>query len=772
MSDAPSIITGLRAWARNASVQRKLAYGLAAAAVVSGIATVATMTGSTAAATDLQTILNLIYVDGILLLLLGVVVAWRLVTVWQEGRRGQAGSGLHVRMVKLFSLVAVTPAILVAVFSALFINYGFQKSFSERITSAVSQSLIVADSYLQEHRKNIYTDAFALAGELNFIAPMLTDDPVRFAQVLSNHASLRSLSKVLVVNRRGQVLARSALSLSMIPGDVPEDAFERASRGEIMVLGGRTEERMRAVVKLKSFVEAFLLVERFVDPKVIAHIKQIGDAVSRYQALEKKQGGIQITFVMIFIVVTMLILLAAIWIGLTVSTQLARPISSLISAAEKVSGGDLTVLVDTSDSPDEINMLSRAFNNMTSQLKSTQEGLIDVNRQLDERRRFTETVLAGVSAGVIGLDEKGHIHLTNRSASDLLATDLEKAIGKTLGDAVPEMANLLDQARTRPGRPRQSEITVVRAGRSRTLMASIAAERLGSEIIGYVVTFDDVTELFSAQRKAAWADVAQRIAHEIKNPLTPIQLSAERLKRKYLGEIKSDPETFANCTDTIVRQVEDLHRMVDEFSSFARMPQLSLRDENLSEICRSALSLERNRHPDIDYETDLPDEDFRLYCDHRQISRALTNLLKNAAESVTGMKAEEGTEAAKGLIRLIAGEAAEEGGGDDQGGDPIITVSIEDNGRGLPQEHREQLTEPYVTTRTKGTGLGLAIVKKIMEDHNGYLLLDDREGGGAKVSLVFPPMERTAETDGSDDRGEEDPMKVATSLLAQGSRGA
>ena len=769
MSHAPSIFERLRTWVTNDSVQRKLAYGLAGAAVVSGIATVATMTGGTAAATDLQTILNLIYVDGFLLLLLGVVVARRLVTVWQERRRGQAGAGLHVRMVMLFSLVAVTPVILVAVFSALFIHYGLQVWFSERISTAVNQSLSVANSYLQEHRKNIYTDAFAMAGELNFIAPMLTNDPVRFGQVLSHHASVRSLSKVLVVNRRGQVLARSQLSLSMIPGDVPEDAFERANRGEIMVLGGRAEERMRAIVKLKSFVEAFLLVERFVDPKVIAHIKQIGEAVSRYQALEKERGGIQITFVMIFVVVALLLLLAAIWTGLTVSTQLARPIISLISAAEKVSAGDLTVRVDTTDGPDEISMLSRAFNNMTSELKSTQEGLIDANRQVDERRRFTETVLAGVSAGVIGLDKNGHIHLPNRSASELLATGLEESIGKTLGDAVPEMADLLDQIRKRPERPQQSEITVLRRGRSRTLMVSIAAERLGGEIIGYVVTFDDVTELFSAQRTAAWADVARRIAHEIKNPLTPIQLSAERLKRKYLDEIKSDPETFSNCTDTIVRQVEDIHRMVDEFSSFARMPQLSLRDENLSEICRGTLSLERNRHPDIDYETDLPDEDFRLYCDHRQISRALTNLLKNAAESVTGIKTKEGAGATKGLIRLIAGNGPQESGGDEKGGDPIITVTIEDNGRGLPEEHREQLTEPYVTTRTKGTGLGLAIVKKIMEDHNGYLILENREGGGAKVSLVFPPMERVAETDGSDDPGEEDPMKVATSLLAQGS---
>ena len=277
---------------------------------------------------------------------------------------------------------------------------------------------------------------------------------------------------------------------------------------------------------------------------------------------------------------------------------------------------------------------------------------MDANRQIDERRRFTETVLTGVSAGVIGLDAKGNVYLPNRSASELLATDLDKLIGQTLGDAIPEMASLLSKAMERPGQSHQAEVKVNRDGQYHTLMVSIAAERLEGKVIGYVVTFDDVTELLSAQRKAAWSDVARRIAHEIKNPLTPIQLSAERLKRKYLDEIKSDPETFLSCTDTIIRQVEDLHRMVDEFSSFARMPQLSLSDENLSEICRQAISLEHNRHPDIDYDVNLPDQDIRLYCDHRQVSRALTNLLKNAAEAVTGHLENTKKTTSKGRIHL------------------------------------------------------------------------------------------------------------------------
>jgi len=770
MSDAaPTTVERFRRWLVEGSVQRRLAMALIAAAMVSVLATVAAMTGWSSDITEVRTILYLVYLNCALLLLLGLVVARRLVTVWREQRHGKAGAGLHVRMVVLFGLIAVTPAILVSVFSALFINYGLDVSFSKQINTAVSQSGIVANAYLKEHRKNISTDAYAIAGDLNFNAPLMTGDLRQFNGILSHHAALRSLSEALVIDRDGRVMARSQLSLSVKVGQIPDDAFDRADRGEITVLGGRKEQRMRVLMRLASVGSAYLLVERFIDPQVIDHINRIEQARSRYQALERERSGIQISFVMIFIVVAVLLLLAAIWVALVVSTQLAKPISSLISAAEQVTAGDLSARVETTDSTDEISILSRTFNNMTSQLKNTQEGLMDANRELDERRRFTETVLAGVSAGVIGLDKDGRVHLPNRSASELLATDLENAVGRPLADAVPEMAELVGTVMKRPRRPRQAEITIAREGRFRTLVVSVAAESLGGEVIGYVVTFDDVTELFSAQRMAAWADVARRIAHEIKNPLTPIQLSAERLKRKYMDEIKSDPETFASCTDTIVRQVEDLHRMVDEFSAFARMPQLSLNDENLSEICRETVMLERNRHPDIDYEADLPEDDVRLYCDQRQVSRALTNLMKNAAESV--MSARAGTEGAaeRGSVRVsLSGRHGDTVGDDAVAKSNIITVTVEDNGLGLPNEQRENLTEPYVTTRTKGTGLGLAIVKKIMEDHNGDVLLKDRDGGGARVSLVFRPLERVTDAE-RDAGGEVDPMNVATGLLARGS---
>ncbi|HEB79733.1 MAG TPA: HAMP domain-containing protein, partial [Rhodospirillales bacterium] len=494
------------------------------------------------------------------------------------------------------------------------------------------------------------------------------------------------------------------------------------------------DERVRAVVKLASFNDAYLLVGRFIDPGVLEHIYKTAGAVAEYKSLEKEQEGFQLTFLMIFVVVTVLLLLAAIWIGLTLATQLARPISNLILAAEQVREGNFEVSVDASDSTDEIGALSRAFLRMTRKLKTQRQGLMEANRQLDERRRFTETVLSGVSAGVIGLDGKGLIHLPNRSASELLAADLEKAVGKSLKKVVPEMSSLFEKVKKRPDRLRQAELTLVRDGAPRTLLVRIAAERLDEDVIGYVVTFDDVTELMSAQRQAAWSDVARRIAHEIKNPLTPIQLSAERLKRKYLKEIKSDPETFSICTETIIRQVADIGRMVDEFSSFARMPQPDMKLENLQEICRDAVFMEKNRHTDIEYDTEFPEEGIFLRCDSRQLSQALINLLKNASESVDGREKPPKEDLAPGWVKLTLSKKETPGGA-------TVRIVVEDNGVGLPKEDRDRLTEPYVTGRSKGTGLGLAIIKKIMEDHNGDLILDDRKEGGARITMVFRRLE-------------------------------
>jgi two-component system nitrogen regulation sensor histidine kinase NtrY len=696
-----AVIETLRRWTKYDSLRRKLAYVLVAIAIAAGIVTVVILTRDSGGGSDAKTIINLIYLDGIILLLIGLVVAWKLVTAWQDRRGGEAGSGLHMRLVVLFGLVAVTPAILVAVFSVVFINYGLDKWFNQVVFNTIIQSRVVADAYLIEHRKNIDADTFAIASDLNFNAPLMRFNPRRLNQILSSHAALRSLSEALIINKYGEVLARSEFSLSVNTYKISNDILEKASRGEIKIISSASEERFQALVKLDNFTDTFLIVERFVDPKVISHVKRIKDLVTRYQSFKKERSGIQVSFVMIFIVVAVLLLMAAIWIGITVATQLAKPISSIIIAAKKISEGDFDVRVDASTGNDEVSTLGHTFNAMTSQLKNSQQGLMDANRQIDERRRFTETVLAGVSAGVIGLDADGRINLPNRSASELLKTSLDQHIGQTIELVIPEMVILLEKSRQRPNQVHREEIKINRDGQFYTLIVSAAAERLDEKVIGYVITFDDVTDLLSAQRMAAWSDVARRIAHEIKNPLTPIQLSAERLKRKYLNEINSDKETFTNCTDTIIRQVEDLHRMVDEFSSFARMPELLLKEENLSEICRQVFFLELNRNPKIKYISNLPDEEIKLYCDHRQVSRALTNLLKNAAESLNSWTEELNNSTIEGYIQLSIEISSHRDGGENIKDENLISIIIQDNGRGLPKENREALTEPYITTHQR-----------------------------------------------------------------------
>ncbi len=431
--------------------------------------------------------------------------------------------------------------------------------------------------------------------------------------------------------------------------------------------------------------------------------------------------------------VAMLFLVAAVAIGIHFATQLAVPISRLATAAEQVRGGDLAARVPEGEKDDELASLSRAFNRMTYQIESQQRELREANRQLDERRRFTETVLTGVSAGVIGLDRVGRVNLPNRSASALLGVDLEQSIGRDLAEVAPEMAILLDEAERRPDRLAQSQVQLARGNSTRTLLVRIAADHDERDTSGFVVTFDDITELLSAQRKAAWADIARRIAHEIKNPLTPIQLAAERLRRRYLKEIKQDPETFTICTDTIIRHVGDIGRMIDEFSAFARMPAPVLKPENLVEIVHRAVFLQRTAHRKIAFETRFPDHPVAVSCDARLVGQAVINIVKNAIEAIEARIAEREA-GAPGRIRVSVSSGADQ-----------AAVIVEDNGKGLPHQDRERLTEPYVTTRAKGTGLGLAIVKKIMEDHGGELMLEDGEPEGARVRLVFAAEARTTE---------------------------
>jgi two-component system nitrogen regulation sensor histidine kinase NtrY len=715
-------------WAGRVRLGRTLAVALAIAAALSGAATYTALRGIPPFATRRHLDALFLLLNLVLVLPLFALVAWRLVQVWTERRRGLAGSRLHIRFVLVFSLLAVIPTIIVAVFSYLLFSFGVQAWFSERVRTALSQSLAVAEAYLHEHQQAIRADVTGMASDLNRDAAILSINPERLNQIVEAQTALRSLSEAVVFDGNGRILARTGLSFALQLQPVPDWALQRARAGDVAILTSDTDDRVRALIRLERFGDVYLYVGRFVDPTVIARVQQTQRAVAQYQQLEGERSDYQVAFSMLFVGMGVLLLTGAVWVGLSFATRMARPISHLIAAAERVRGGDLAARVPVGQADEEFASLSRAFNRMTHQLETQRGELVEANRQLDERRHFTETVLAGVSAGVIGLDRAGRINLPNRSASVLVGIDLDQLITHELAEAVPEMAPLIAEAARRPDRLAQSEVQIAREGRTGTLLVRIAAEHAAGEVKGFVVTFDDVTELLAAQRKAAWADVARRIAHEIKNPLTPIQLSAERLKRKYLKEIETDPETFATCTDTIIRHVGDIGRMVDEFSSFARMPAPVFRPVNLGELVRQAAFLQRTATPDIEVAVDLPAVPLRLACDGRLVSQAIVNLLKNAAESIQGR---EGDVVPPGRI-VLRGQARE----------ATIVLAVEDNGRGLPHEGRERLTEPYVTTRAKGTGLGLAIVRKIMEDHKGELVLEDRVGGGARVSLVFTDSEQ------------------------------
>ena len=728
-ADRLSFFKRANQWFMRVGMGRRFTIGLAVAAVASGISTYLAMSGSGPFESNPRTVLFLLNVDLVLLLLLGAVVAHRLVRLWIERRRGSAGSRMQTRLVTLFAVVAVAPAIMVSIFSALFLDLGIQAWFSQQVRHAVEESAAVAESYLKEHREGIRADALAMASDINRQAPQLMQNPAYLSQLVSRLAELRGLSEALVLTRDGRVLAQDGLSFALGLERIPETAMQQAEAGETVILGSETEDRVRAVVRLDRFVDGYLFVGRFIEAGVLDHVRNVESTVANYKTLESQRSGIEITFVLIFVVVALLILLAAIWVGLIFATKMVRPVGELIAAAERVRSGDLGARVDEGAPNDEIGSLGRAFNRMTGQLESQRSELVAANRQLDERRRFSEAVLEGVSAGVLGLDATGSINLANRSALGLLGIGAESLIGIDIRTAIPEMAPLMADATTLSGRTVRSQIEIRHDGRTRTLIVRIVTEMVNGEVKGYIVTFDDISALVAAQRTAAWADVARRIAHEIKNPLTPIQLSAERLKRKYLREIQSEPEIFTACTDTIVRQVGDIRQMVDEFSAFARMPAPVLRSEDLVSLARQAILMQRMANPDISYEPFEPGGPVKVECDSRQIGQAITNLLKNAAEAIRGREARERSAEEGGRIGRIWTRVERDG--------DRCMLFVEDDGPGLPQENRERLTEPYVTTREKGTGLGLAIVKKIMEDHGGELILTDRPGGGARIGLAF-----------------------------------
>jgi two-component system nitrogen regulation sensor histidine kinase NtrY len=727
----PSVLHRLRRF----DFERKLALLLSILAVISGIATYFMISTAPPYGRSVQTVVLLLQVDVILLLLLGVIIGRRLVMLVLEHRQGRAGSKLHGRLVALFAVVAVAPAIIVSVFSVLFLSSGLETWFGDRIRVALETSMNVAEAYLEEHKENIRADALAMAADLNREAPYLLGDPVRLQQFVAGQAAVRSLTEAIVFDRLGNVLARTGLSFGLEMEYLPPGALTRAESGEVVTVTSSADDRVRALVQLFGFGDAYLFVGRFVDAEVLGFMQRTQSVVREYQQLSTERRGIQITSAILFGLVALLLLFAAVWTGMAVADRIVAPIGQLIGAADRVRTGDLLARVPEGASDDEIAVLSRAFNRMATQLHSQRRELIDANHQLDARRRFTEAVLSGVTAGVIGLDDQRRIVLPNRAASHFLESAAGGEIaGVDIQHVLPETLPLFERAELAAGQTVQQQVTVRRGLAEYTLLVRLAAQREGDAIVGYVLTFDDITVLLSAQRQAAWAEVARRIAHEIKNPLTPIQLSAERMGRKFASQIdEADRSSFHRAVDTIIRQVDVIGRLIREFSAFARMPDARMRPEPLAALVQHAADLQQSARPELRLTVDLGDSaGLYLDCDGEKISQALTNVLQNAVQAVE--------ESAAG--------ADQEGGGSPAPvpvvevtvlrGDHELAILVADNGSGFPAGERQRFLEPYVTTRAKGTGLGLAIVHKIMEEHAGRVELDNSELGGALVRLVFP----------------------------------
>jgi two-component system nitrogen regulation sensor histidine kinase NtrY len=731
----------LRAIVRRWRLGQRLSFALVLAALIATTLTSAVFTDSVpflpATPTVLLVLLNL---DLVLLLAVAILISYRVVGLWGERRRRTAGSGLHVRLVAYFSLVAAAPAVIVTTFSVVFVHNGLQNWFSSQVDAALSNSLTVAEAYVQEHSRTAARDALGIVSDLRRSGDLDQPDSVILIAALEKHRRWRDLVAVAIFDADGTVSARTGKTEGMARERVPDWAVARALAGEVAVVIGEDGDRLRALVRIGEEPYKFLYLGRAVDRLVLNRVGEVRAAVQQFQRLQAERHDIELTFAAIFGVLALLLVLVAIWFGLTFASQLARPLSALVEAAERVRAGDLEVQLTDLGNTSEFQSLGRVFNRMTTQLRAQRQELVEANRQLDQRRRFTEAVLAGVAAGVIGLDRAGRIRFPNRMASALLGLELEQYRDQELAVLIPEIEPLLDAAYRLPAATAEGQVQHDTAQGERTFLVRVTAE-LGSDA-GTVVTFTDITDLLDAQRKAAWSDVARRIAHEIKNPLTPIQLSAERLKRRYLAEIQSDPETFVQCTDTIIRQVDSLRRMVDEFSDFARLPAAEKAWCDVAGLVTQSVAMEQTAQPQIAFAVIGAENAVQAWCDADQISQVLTNILQNAAQAVDQRLGQPGIDDAEAEPDSEPGAVTVSLSVEEE----WLSIEVSDNGIGLPQQIRDRLADPYVTTKVKGTGLGLAIVEKIVSDHNGRLRFSDHPGGGARVSMtlrISPPDEDT-----------------------------
>ncbi|WP_167649424.1 ATP-binding protein [Polymorphobacter fuscus] len=715
----------LRRWVQRNDLYPRLEIAAAIATIVMGWTSYALLAGGAAPANGVSPpMVTLLLVANLLpLMLLVVLIARRVAILLANRRKRLAGSQLHVRMVALFAGIAAVPTILVVVFASLLFQFGVQFWFSDRVKTVLDGSNEVAQAYVEENRQRVAEDIVAMAIDMENYATDFGLGSVSFGEGLRLQVAARSLTEAAIVGRGpdGKLtpIASTGIKPAAVIARLSQLDLDKARVGAATVVA-QGADRVEAVVATSPSAQRYIYVSRKVDPVVLARADAAAGALDEYRALIERSRVMQLRFNLMLIGVSVLTLAVAIWFALWLANRLVAPIARLAEAAERVGAGDLDARVAVRGSPDEIGTLARAFNRMTGELKAQQRALIGANQQLDERRQFTEAVLSGVSAGVLSIAPTGHIRAANRSAALLLESSEDALTGQPLHEALPELATLLAEAQRKGDAAGQARIA--RGADTQTLSVRIAAESGG----GYVLTFDDISAQLADQRRAAWADVARRIAHEIKNPLTPIQLAAERLQRKYGRQISDDPETFGILTATIVRQVGDLRRMVDEFSDFARLPRPVFAPEDLDTIVRDTLVLQEMAFPDIRLlvtgGTDRP-----LVCDRQQLARALTNIVKNAGEAVMARIEREtaaATIGAPGVIEIAIADSRD-----------AVTVTVTDNGVGLPAESRDRLTEPYVTTRARGTGLGLAIVRKIIEDHGGVLTLGDAPGSGAAIRV-------------------------------------
>lgn len=698
-------------------------------AVLAGFATYAALTESPLLGHDgtqrVKQIFWLLYTDVGLLVVLAAMIGWRAYLVWRRRRKSLLGSKLHLQLIAIFSALAALPALIMAIFAIVFIQFSVQAWFGERISAAVNESKIVAQAYLEEHQNTIKADILGMANDLNREATHLMMNPQVLNDFINRQTLIRNLSEAILLNNEQQIIARGGLSFSI--AFLPEDfarKLEQADEGEVVLFVSEQEDRVRALVKLDNYFDTYLFVGRLVDEQVLDHIIATNQAADDYSQLEKRQGRLKTAMSMIFGLVALLLLMVAIWAGLTLAERLVTPILRLVGVVEKIRDGDLNVRVEVDHFENELTTLGHAFNRMTDQLSNQRRDLIQVNQQLDERRRFIETVLSGVNAGVIGIDTDGTVRIANESAQRLLQRINSDLIGQTLANVSPEMEKIRRALRRKQTGEIESQVALlsVNAEQPPEWIIRMSVDNRYDKIQGYVATFDDISLLVKAQKEAAWADVARRVAHEIKNPLTPIQLSAERLKRRYSAQITDGRETFDLCTDTITRQVDDIRRLIDEFSAFARLPTAKKNAENLVTLCQEVLVLFQHSHPGISFTLHAPDEPVTALVDRQQMRQTLINLVKNGVEAI-----QEETDNTAPAVTIAV---ARHGDG--------ITLDVTDNGPGWPDDLKARVFDPYVTTKEHGTGLGLSIVAKIIEDHGGTLTMLEHEPKGARISVTLP----------------------------------